>query len=59
MPAHRVTRRIIVAALLATGVLAFTGIFYSHLHRVAEARYADRDDATEQLLDRRGAGEGP
>lgn len=45
MPAHRVDRRIVIAGLLVTGAIAFTGIFYSHLHRVAETRYADRDDA--------------
>lgn len=45
MPAPRVNGRIVAAALLVTGTIAFTGIFYSHLHRVPDTRYVDRDDA--------------
>ena len=45
MTGHRVHRRGVIAALLVTGAVAFTATFYSHLHRVAETRYADRDDA--------------
>ena len=45
MTVPRVHRRAIVAALLVTGVIAFTSLFYSHLRLVAETRYVDRDDA--------------